>query len=357
MILLQHEKELILPLLAAQLGNAGQIIPYIKAVLGPEIAYSLSANGAPAATAEIVLDRCVTSGWTHDPPLLLRLLSALQVHEGVPKIIDRLADRPAQQSSPFEARVLVDRRVFLGRQEGRSMMQKLRTGPGYYAGVVNGERLSGKSYTTYFAMHLAQSFKDFSVATVDIPRGTGAGYKAEDLAVALVGGMARSTPLPTNLNPSLQKRVQELATWVLTEAVQSGSAWWFVLDGFDDPDLDPSTFALIEQLVHRISTNIAANRVRVLLLAYAQSIPPALKPAVCLEKPPLARAMVGEPALRECFHQIFSSKGTEGDALQETVEAAVTEVMAAVQGMDIATAEEWLASISEAAQEVVDATY
>lgn len=356
-MLMTKEKTQVLRLLKDKFIAVGNAIAYVQAVLGPEgdkLVEPLSLNSGPGPLSVVVLDACIASGWNCDPPLLSRLLREFEAHEGISAIVNRLSDPPTQPS-PYEARVLVDRRVFLGRHEGRKMLAKLRDGPGYYAGIVNGERLSGKSYTTYFAMHLAKSFTDFMVATVEIPRGTGAAYKAEDLAVALVGGMARSTPLPANLNPSLQKRVQELAVWVLVEAAQSGTAWWFVLDGFDDPDIDPSTFALVEQLVDRISKNIMANQVRLLLLAYGQPVPAVLRPAIFVEQPPLARATVGKEALRECFHEVFTSTGTSGEELEAVVDAAVADVLGRVQAKHVETAEEWLARISEAAQEVVDA--
>jgi cellulose synthase operon protein C len=144
---------------------------------------------------------------------------------------------------------LTHNQPFLNRSHLRRMMRDLVDGAVSIL-VVNGPPGSGKSYTTEFVRLVAEQtgVQMAHVARVAEHAPGGADTLARDILAQMGANSAlqrQDTVTPV--------RPRMLARAILTAAQRSGSRWWWVLDGFGRPGVDPEALDLVMELAHQVA--------------------------------------------------------------------------------------------------------
>jgi hypothetical protein len=220
-----------------------------EAIADLAFAIELPTTTHPAMLFKQAVDLCIRDARSHEPPWLVRLVDSplFGIHVGTPRLL-AIKAQVATWTAPPDLRLarqstLLDGRTpFVDRQLLRGHLARLETAASRQQPilVVNGQARAGKSYTRRYVDH-------FVFTRMALPRIVAHPYEfkpdqalalgplqlAQELVSSLGGDATRPPPPETNL----KLYVSQLAAWVLNEAVHTGHANWFVLDGFE---LDPA---------------------------------------------------------------------------------------------------------------------
>lgn len=266
MLLSEDERQRVVALLLETVAVSPR--EQICAVVGTEFATKLPMGLVMAlAIVREALRLCEEDDFAHDPPWLRSLLTLIQLRDPAPQIIARLKNPPPKPPDPVDAVLLTSDMPFVNRSILRKRLRVLRNPLGTKRIlVVNGPRCSGKSYTREMIDHLSDGSLRHCHVKLQSEQvaSTGAREVARDL-VSLMG-----QPLdryPTD-NTNEDRWTQELANWVLLEAVNTPRNWWLVLDGFNHPDLRADTRKLIRHLADQVNNGIFVERCRLVLLDF-----------------------------------------------------------------------------------------
>jgi hypothetical protein len=248
----------------------------IVAGLYANLAAELTEGLPPTALIRKAVDLCIQDAYSQSPAALVQLLETLL--RDIPRIIeivDRIRTPPPPPPDPFEALILNTKLPFLDRRPARTYLRAfLQQRPQQPIIVVNGTPKSGKSYTVEFIDHLTRSLEKVQHCRVELASQQGASTGARELAsdiVTNVGGDPQKVP-PRDTN--VERWTQELANWVIAEAMKSEFRWWFVLDGFNAQELRDDTRMLIVKLAKGLTNGVARLRHRLILLDFDRSLLP-----------------------------------------------------------------------------------
>jgi hypothetical protein len=136
--------------------------------------------------------------------------------------------------------------------------------------IVNGPPGSGKSYTAAVIECVLERHGG-RMAYVRLESELDwSQYTPNKIATDLLGRMGASVSLP---EPEATRGfVSTLAETLVLAAANSGSHWWWVLDGFGHPELPRDTHDLVMRLVTRIAEP-GSPPLRLVLLDYPSALP------------------------------------------------------------------------------------
>jgi hypothetical protein len=200
--------------------------------------------------------------------------------------------------------------------------------------IIGPER-SGRTYTSELIDHVcAMTRLDVHVIPVIVAKGAGPSYTVEDLADTLVAPTTRdvsSRPARSSSNYPAT-----LCRWALNAAIQLPGRWIYVLDGFNQPDLQDETRQLVQSLAQQIAgPGEFRKRMRLVLIDYDVKLPNVQLGALLDEQvPPPAALKPAEVAACLAAHYADldrrgRSKGAVNhDELTATATALIAEASA-----------------------------
>jgi Effector-associated domain 1/NACHT domain len=223
-------------------------------------------------------------------------------------------------ADPFQT-CFVGGRPFIGRRALRQHLRNLAAPSGSRVLLVEGPPGSGKSYTLQFIAYLAAQLGSFKVGAIRLEDEAFYAFGPSDVARSLAHLMGRSVAtLPAQADDTASRWTLELRDWLLGEILQSSATWWFILDGFDHPDIPLETRDFIKHLV--VAAHRATTSLRVVLLGWSDDLVPlSLRASVLRETvAPLDRA-----DLVEFFRQVAEDRmlRLDSDGIDQVVHAVL----------------------------------
>jgi hypothetical protein len=201
----------------------------------------------------------------------------------------------------------MDNRPLVDRDGLRSATELLATARRRIV-IVNGEPVSGKSYSLQYIRYLREQLQNFALVWVDLEvlsKRTGGG-------MVLPSTVAERIVEQMNLDPATlpEKGEETWAAWVtafcdrLTGRLQrSTEPCWIVLDGFHRVPLPQETMDLVKELATRVCVNIST--LRLVLLSYADILPSDVEPDVERE----TISPISSAELSRFFTQVYEGRG------------------------------------------------
>lgn len=230
------------------------------------------------------------------------------------------------QTTPY----LLARQILIDRESLRNALQDLESDIGPRVLVVNGERASGKTYSSELIYYLANnSVPKHVVIYVDLDTQVQEPDAVVQFIAERIGRDSSTIP-----GPGQEQKMRwalRLANWLTKQIMNAESGpYWFVFDGFRERTILTETKELIEELAILAQTTL--RQCRVVLLNYTEVLPARVRNAAGREQ----IRQIGEKellAFLEWFNRNSPSKYTE-DELKEKANVILQEVeqgLAAVQ--------------------------
>ena len=248
----------------------------------------------------------------------------------VKKLLERIGTRlPVYHllaANPHQSCFLHAGRVLINRSELRSELVDLCSDQGSRVLVVNGDPVSGKSYSMQYIAFLADKF-GHDRAYIDIKHEIYTTFGPDTLA-RRIGWQLRFSVAEVQSIPTRQAQdarwATEIGDWIIGASKWDGTPRWIVLDGFDHPDLPPETQHLIEYLMWQIET--VKPPLRLVLLGYRKAIPRDIRRYVRSEE--ITR--IDRAELAEFFEQLYglSNKVVTTEEIAQIVDWVLARVPA-----------------------------
>jgi hypothetical protein len=271
----------------------------------------------PQHQASFVVSRCLDGQWSRNPTLMDQLLDTLvnNYQYAFQTQLDRVRQGPSADPNPNPAVALwlATHMPFFSRQNLRPVLKNLVNsdiqpilrivGP-----PENGDEC-GKSYTRELVEHIRETRTDLRVAHARIEKGLGPSSSVESVAMALVAPTGKD--LDTMPKRSTSSYAKILTYWILNASLSTPDRWIYVLDGFDQQDVQAET----KELVHALATELASGeyrkRIRLLLVAYGSPLLgiPAVK--ILNEQVPPATAVTRKD-IADCLAAHYADLGKHG---------------------------------------------
>jgi hypothetical protein len=190
---------------------------------------------------------------------------------------------PIRDTDPYAVTMLPDGSPFLGRNMLRAELRNLSRPGGVRVLVVQGAEGVGKSYSLRLIMHLSRVLGTFKVAWIDLDQEAYVMLGPGELARHLATQIGRNPDSLPAEEPQTNRWVLRLGDWLIAQLNHSSINWWFVLDGFDHPDVPIETQEFISVLVRAAAEGQTGLRV-VLLGNPDLLIPNGLEPYIARER-------------------------------------------------------------------------
>lgn len=258
-------------------GNYRNAFQNIFQMEAPAVLQRLKVNYGPAADcATDVVNICIELRWSTTPSHLEKLLRFLANPRGVVgmhELADRVAAKIDPVASAYQAQWIHADLPFFDRAMLRAYAEELIDQNGRPLLRVNGDPGSGRSYTSRFFDYLSQEKGEaLHVAVARLEPKQAPLYEVDELAQELVSymGNARVPARTAACYPAA------LCRFVLGEAAARSGRWVFILDGFDQRDVQPEVRELIQLLAQSVCEGDRRKRMRVVLIDYASTLPSVL---------------------------------------------------------------------------------
>ena len=328
--------------LAEALAEDGDVRAYVTATFSARssaMLRDLPTNlTKPDQQAEFVLSFCLDRRWPPPPEKsLLEVLLAALVTGGRTALAPlrdrvRLGEAADPNPDPVKALWVRDTMPFFSRDRLRPIVKALLAADAQPIMKIIGPEKSGKSYTQELIDHVcAVTRRDVRVVSAEVAKGAGPSYTVKDLAQTLVTPTIRDVSLLPP--PTASSYPAELCRWVLNAAIQSPGRWIYVLDGFDQPDLQEGTRQLVQALAQQIGgPGEFRKRMRLVLIDYEARLPNVHLGALLKDQVP-SPCTVTSDDIAACLAMHYAdlakrgrSKGTPGsNDLTQTAQALLTD--------------------------------
>jgi hypothetical protein len=253
---------------------------FFSLYLGGEVVGKMPAEGTNERWARAGLARLEESDYRKDNthPLLDMLKALGRASLSISQMEQRL-ERLPRPPDPFTAFVLDQGQVFLDRDSFRTKIGNLLNPAGPVVLRVFGDAKSGKWYTHKFLMFLSMNRKPIEPISFQCGPTT----RVLTLAQTLLQRMGRTEwqqwPYSEDfVAKEAPLRVgQSVADWFFNVVLLSGRNWWFFIK-FTDSSIPADTKEFIRQLALLFATiPTARNSLRLVLLNFADELPPDLR--------------------------------------------------------------------------------
>lgn len=304
------------------LAAAAAFRPPLVGVLDPEFARTIPELPPTAVGAtQKVLQLCMEDGWTRRPPSIIRFLGLLPLDSTAERLIAKLKVPPPPTADLDFSHVLSTSQPFLDRQALRNRLRLLTSqdAPKPIL-IVTGEKRSGKSYTAEYVDDFCLRRPQIQVSRQKV--FSGGSPTAAELALDIVATLGRPADNFPVQNTNADRWPLELANWALVEANLTSENWWFVFDGFDNPNVPKDTRAFINFMVDRITNGVYRRKFRVVLLGYERGSLTASPGKIDVDSTgPLA-----DDHIRACVEEIWRRNG-DGQPAKSLVDGAVAAIL------------------------------
>lgn len=295
-------------------GSAQNVVSAIFMVNAPPVLQAIP-TGAPTHTeiATAVLMHCLGDRWARSPSLLEVLLGDLiaRGETGLVPLRDRVRAKIDPNLEVLMTSWITAEKPFFGRPAARDKVKALLDSGEKPILMIRGGKKSGKTYTADWLDFLANEDQcGFRIVIETLERGSGPSMTPDVLAESLVAKMGR--PIETMPAPTTHRYEKRLCNWIVSQALQAVGSTWIVLDGFDDPDLDRGTSALIQELARNVLSGDLNRRVRLVLLDFTSNLAQVDAPRVGLEGLPDPETVQSND-LKACLQQHFKDIGQAVD--------------------------------------------
>jgi hypothetical protein len=248
--------------------------------LGNEIVAKMPDVGTRKLWAEAGLEKAEQADFRGDGshPLLEMLKTLGNANQSILQMHRRF-ERLPRPADPFTALMLDSGQAFLDRESFRTKILNLFTPQGPVVLRVLGDRKSGKWYSYKFLMFLSLSGKQIVPISFQCSPTTSALALAQTLLKRMGTSDWQQSPLSAEdeAKEAPLRVGQSLADWFLNAALRSQKNWWFFLK-FLDTSIAADTKEFVRQLsLHFANNPSARTSFRLLLLNFADELPPDLR--------------------------------------------------------------------------------
>lgn len=179
-----------------------------------------------------------------------------------------------KENNPLQATLLPNGKPFLDRRVLRHHLGVMLSKSGPNILIVHGGDGVGKSYTFDFIAYLSVALQSFRVASFNLAASAYVTVDPTELALHLVSQVSPDADLSVPAAEETSPRyVLRLADWLLSRVAQTKASWWFVLDGFDHPDLRPDTQDLLRALLISVARDPRVD-LKIVLLGCSEDLVP-----------------------------------------------------------------------------------
>jgi hypothetical protein len=216
--------------------------------------------------------------------------------------------RPNGPVNHYDAWLLRGNRALIDRQTLREKLRTLGDQMGSRILVVDGDPVSGKTYSLQLINHLADFLGAFKVVWVDLVRlaARNPTIEPERLARHIAEQMRLNV---ASLRPKGAEQdatwIEHFGTWLTGELADRNEQWWIVIDHFLRVPLSQQTKDLVEELAVRIDMNIP--QLRLVLLSYRDDLP--LAGGGGVEREEIKRIDVDD--LTNFFRKVYADRGLD----------------------------------------------
>lgn len=206
-----------------------------------------------------------------DHPELRTLAEQLSTkHDAEPLTVPLAANR---DGDPFDAALLPNGLPFVNREVLRQCLRTMLKDKGRNVLIVQGGDGAGKTYTLHFILYLSVALQSFRVSSFDLASSAYVTIEPTELAFRLAAQVSPDSEPPMPAETTSAREAIRLADWLLSKVSQTKASWWFVLDGFDHPDLRPDTQDLLRALLISVARDRRAD-LKVVLLGCSDDLVP-----------------------------------------------------------------------------------
>lgn len=267
-----EERPQVIAELADHLGPTGSVRDFIRAVFGvyqKEMLLQLPTSYTMIADeAQFVVDYCLESRWNFNPSLMELLLVRL-VFFGKPNLAplrDRVHAGIDPNPNAYHTLWVLADQPFIDRKNLRTKLEQLVEKKERPIMRVFGVRGTGKSYTAELLSYVAERARPHvHVASATLAEGNGPSYEVAELAESLAVDFLPTEALPERRNSSYPGA---LCRWIVRNTLAKPGVWIYLLDGFDQKDVNEETRQLVQMLAQQICTVESSRRLRMILLDY-----------------------------------------------------------------------------------------
>jgi hypothetical protein len=222
---------------------------------------------------EKLIDRAQTEGWLGT---LIETAGELRENNAAAWTSMAAELRPQiilARLDPYDTPRLQGDRVLLDRGGLRSALRNLNTALGKRILVVQGERGTGRTHSYELIKYLAnpdlKNFKAYRVDLLDPSLRDEAGEIRPEMVGERIAELAGFEGMPGRQNEQDARWAVRFCNWLMRELEQTETMLWIVLDSLDRVLLPEGTRYFIEALVARIDSEANQDRLRLVLLGYA----------------------------------------------------------------------------------------
>jgi hypothetical protein len=305
---------------ATVLSNEGDVRAFISTVFtgnDTELLRDLPMNLVIALQqAQFIVNYCLGSRWSKNPSMLEQLLDKLVNNYSYRFVVqlDRVRAKTDPNPDPVVALWLASHMPFFSRKLLRPVLMCLVSSDTQPILRVVGPQADGdecgKSYTAELIQHIRDARTDLRIAPARIEKGLGPSVTAEEVAMALVAPTGKELKLPERSSSSYAKI---LCFWILNQSMSTPDRWIYVLDGFDQPDVQNETKELVNALARELTGGEYRKRIRMVLVAYSSPLLGVPEVKILKEEVPPATA-VTTVEIADCLAAHYADLVTRGQA-------------------------------------------
>ena len=326
--------------LTTVLAADGNVRQFITATFGNRSGAMLRELPAslvmPDRQAAFVLMQCLDARWPapQQPPLasLLEVLLTTLITGGEASLV-ALRDRVQHGVDPNPDPVMTfwvnETLPFFSRQQLRPVVKSLLGRDAQPILKIVGPRSAGKSYSRWLIDHVCALRIDHHVVVADLAEGIGPSFPVEELADTLVTPIADHPPRPPR---AASNYAASLGRWILNAAINVPGRWIFVLDGFNQPDLQEETRELVRNLAQVIAgPGDFRKRMRLVLIDYEATLPNVHIGTILFEQVPAPTALTADDlaACLRAHYDDLNARGRPRGTLQPTALTQTANVLLA----------------------------
>lgn len=237
--------------------------------LRPGLWQNVPMDATPRQAVNLVVDLATIHNWLSQ--LVAEIPENPSNRAELEAIKALIAAEPAPTTADPFAEVLLDgNRPFVNRVDLRSCLRALCSPGGSPLLMVDGQPLTGKSFSFYLAQHIARQ-RGFIPSQFEVDRTP----HPQELAAEILDRMGVNTPLRERGNESAERWAEKLASQVKDAIEARGLKRLFVFDFPVQPAIPPETASLVVRLA-KFADEELQPWLRIILIQFTTPLPTTL---------------------------------------------------------------------------------
>lgn len=242
---------------------------------------------------------------------------------------------PPKPKDYYESYFVLSNYLFIGRPELRKKLRELRTSDeSTRILLVDGNRMSGKTYSRQLIGYLASKFEKHHVIPIDLDK-----YQYEPYEVCLVFAQEMGFSqdeirgIPVQQGELMDKYVQFLCNWIKGQVNKAkDKIFWFVFDGFREKVLSEGIEDMIINLAGKVENEMLHRNCYLVVLNYTNILPYDLATNALKE----SAKIIDKDDLLSFIERLFVDNGKNYQ--KEDLEKVVDEIFEQTEAQIIAEA-------------------